>query len=115
MHSNLSDEDKGALLSLPFVRKTFGKDAYIVREGQEASECCLILRGLAFRQKVLRSGSRQIISFHVPSEFVDLQNGLLGIADHSVQALDRAEIAAIPRELDRSRGPEPRSPAGNVD
>ena len=94
---HLSDEDRQALLSLPFARRTFGKDSYIVREGQETTDCCLLLKGMAFRQKLLRDGSRQIISFHVPSEFVDLQNGLLGIADHNVQSLNRADVALIPR------------------
>jgi CRP-like cAMP-binding protein len=97
-HVQLTGEDCQALLSLPFTRKSFGKDAYIVREGQETSECCVLLRGMAFRQKLLRDGSRQIISFHIPTEFVDLQNGLLDVADHSVQSLARAEIAAIPRD-----------------
>jgi len=97
-HAKLSRDDVEALLSLPFTRKTFGKDAYIVREGQKAVECCLLLRGLAFRQKLLRDGSRQIISFHIPTEFVDLQNSLLGVADHSVQSLFRAECALIPRD-----------------
>ena len=96
-HSDLSPDDATALLSLPFVRKTFGKDAYVVREGQLAKECSVLLRGMAFRQKVLRDGSRQIISFHIPSEFVDLQNGLLDIADHSVQSLNNSEFALIPR------------------
>jgi CRP-like cAMP-binding protein len=31
-------------------------------------------------------------------DVVDLQNSLLGVADHSVQALTQAEIASIPRE-----------------
>ena len=31
------------------------------------------------------------------SEFVDLQNGLLAVADHSVQTLTDAEVAFIPR------------------
>jgi CRP-like cAMP-binding protein len=97
-HAKLSRDDVEALLSLPFTRKNFGKDAYIVREGQKAVECCLLLRGLAFRQKLLRDGSRQIISFHIPTEFVDLQNSLLGVADHSVQSLYRAECAMIPRD-----------------
>lgn len=96
-HGQLTEHDMRALLSLPFTRKTFGKDAYLVREGQLTSECCLLLRGIAFRQKLLRDGSRQIISFHITTEFVDLQNGLLGVADHSVQSLNRSEIAAIPR------------------
>ena len=84
-------------MSLPFTRRTFGKDAYIVREGEHATECSVILQGMAFRQKLLRDGARQIISFHIPTEFVDLQNGLLATADHSVQSLNRALVAAIPR------------------
>jgi CRP-like cAMP-binding protein len=93
----MSDDDRAALMSLPFTRRTFGKDAYIVREGEHATECSVILQGMAFRQKLLRDGARQIISFHIPSEFVDLQNGLLATADHSVQSLNRAVVVAIPR------------------
>ena len=94
----------------PFTRKNFGKDAYIVREGQQVSECALLLKGFAFRQKLLRDGSRQIISFHIPSEFVDLQNSLLGVADHSVQSLNRCEVALIPRSRTARSSPT-RSPA----
>jgi CRP-like cAMP-binding protein len=96
-HAALSTDDRNAILGLPFTRKAFGKDAYIVREGQRTTDCCLLLRGFAFRQKLLTDGSRQIISIHIPTEFVDLQNGLLGVADHSVQSLDRCEVAVIPR------------------
>ena len=96
-HSRLSASDKDAIFALPFVRKSFGKDAYIVREGQQATECTLLLKGFAFRQKLLRDGGRQNISFHIPSEFVDLQNGMLGVADHNVQSINRSEMAAVPR------------------
>ena len=68
-----------------------------MREGEEATECAVLLQGMAFRQKLLRDGARQIISFHIPTEFVDLQNSLLGKADHSVQSLNRAVFASIPR------------------
>jgi CRP-like cAMP-binding protein len=96
-HSRISADDRTAILGLPASRRTFGKDGYLVREGQEATECALLLRGFAFRQKLLRDGSRQIISFHIPGEFVDLQNALLGIADHNVQSVNRTEAAMIPR------------------
>jgi CRP-like cAMP-binding protein len=56
----------------------------------------LLLDGLAFRQKVVRDGKRQIISIHIPGEFVDLQNNLLSDADHSVQSLSKVEAAVIP-------------------
>jgi len=73
-YAKLSPEDCSALINLPFTRRAFHKEAYLVREGQEVSECSLLLSGFAFRQKLLRNGSRQIISIHIASEFVDLQN-----------------------------------------
>jgi CRP-like cAMP-binding protein len=96
-HSDLSPDDQTALFALPFTRKRFGKDVYMVREGERTTDCSLLLRGFAFRQKLLSNGSRQIISIHIPTEFVDLQNGLLGVADHNVQSLDGSEAAIVPR------------------
>ena len=92
----LSPDDRNALLALPFTRKSFAKDSYIVREGQPAAECALLLSGFAYRQKLVHDGGRQIISIHIPTEFVDLQNSLLGVADHSVQSLGPSEVALVP-------------------
>lgn len=105
-YAPLSPSDCSALLSLPFTRRSCTKDSYLVREGQEASECALLLSGFAYRQKLLRNGARQIISFHIPTEFVDLQNSLLAVADHSVQCLNACEVAIIPRRalLDLAEG-----------
>ena len=96
--TKLTAEDREAILSLPFTRHIFGKDQYMVREGQEARECAVLLRGFAFRQKSLRDGGRQILSFHVPTEFVDLENVMLAKADHNVQSVNRTEVALIARE-----------------
>ncbi|NUR45484.1 MAG: Crp/Fnr family transcriptional regulator [Sphingomonas sp.] len=68
----------------------------MVREGQRTTDCSLLIKGFAFRQKLLSDGGRQIISIHIPTEFVDLQNGLLGTADHNVQSLDGSEAAIVP-------------------
>src|SRR6185437_9639427 len=45
--------------------------------------------------KVTGNGGRQILSVHMPGEFLDLQNCLLGVADHNVQTLTRAEVAIV--------------------
>lgn len=106
-YTQLDSGDRDAMLSLPFTTKSFAKDSYLVREGSHVSDCSLLLNGFAFRQKLLRNGSRQIISIHIPTEFVDLQNSLLGVADHSVQSLGQCEAAIIPRraliELQQTR------------
>jgi len=95
----LSNDDKTAVAGLGWSRKQFQRDAYLAREGEPTSVCTLLLDGLAYRQKILSDGSRQIISFHIAGEFLDLQNCLLEVADHNVQALTRCNIAVVPKEL----------------
>jgi CRP-like cAMP-binding protein len=94
--SPLGEEDRAALLSLPHNVKKLAAGAHIIRDGDPADNCCLLLSGFAYRYKITGEGGRQIISFHVAAEFVDLQNSLLGVADHSVQMLTDAEVALIP-------------------
>lgn len=95
---SLSDEDKRAVMDLPWQRRIFGREAYLAREGEPTKICSLLLDGLAFRQKLVSDGSRQIISFHIPGEFLDLQNCMLKIADHNVQALSRCTVAIVNKE-----------------
>jgi CRP-like cAMP-binding protein len=95
--ANLDEEDREALLSLPFRTKVFEPSSYLVREGRRSEECTLILEGFAYRQKLAVNGNRQILAVHVPGDFVDLEGALLNVADHNLQALTRCEVAAIPR------------------
>lgn len=92
----LDEDDRRALLSLPYRLMTVEPHQYIVREGMAAVESCLIVSGLAYRQKSTIDGSRQILSLHIPGDFVDLEGALLRTADHNVQALTRSEIAMVP-------------------
>jgi CRP-like cAMP-binding protein len=94
--SPLGQADREALLSLPHTLRKLAAGAHVVRDGEPAELCCLLLSGFAYRYKITGEGGRQIISFHVAAEFLDLQNSFLGIADHSVQMLTDAEIALIP-------------------
>jgi CRP-like cAMP-binding protein len=96
-----SAEDRAALLALPYVLKTIEAQSYIVRDGDQPSHSCLLRSGFVFRHKIVANGARQIVSIHMAGDMVDLQNSLLGTADHNVQALTRAELAFIPREAIR--------------
>ena len=103
----LGEDDRGAIRALPFVYKTMEPAGYIVREGEPPKMCALLLSGFAYRHKVTGDGQRQIISVHMPGEFLDLQNSFLEVADHNVQTLTRCDIAAVPvpalRELAANR------------
>jgi CRP-like cAMP-binding protein len=92
----LSDDDRRAVAELPFTRRTFSRDSYLVREGEPPVSCHLILSGFAYRQKLVSNGTRQIISVHIPGELIDAQNMLLPVADHNVQSLGRSEMALVP-------------------
>ena len=96
--SELSNADRAALLGLPHIVKSFENQHYIVRERDRATHSCLMLSGFSVRHKIVAGGLRQIVSIHMKGEMVDLQNSLLGYADHSVQMLTRGEVAMIPRE-----------------
>lgn len=90
-------EDETALLALPFSFKALEPGNYLVRQGERADFACVLLSGFAYRQKVVGDGGRQIVALQIPGDAVDLQNSLLKIADHSVQALTAVTIARIPR------------------
>ena len=95
--SPLTEADRGSLLALPHSVRTGPGGSHLVRDGDAPEQCSLLLSGFAYRYKITGEGARQIISLHIAGEFVDLQNSLLGVADHSVQALTEATIAFVPR------------------
>ncbi|MEA1013543.1 Crp/Fnr family transcriptional regulator [Sphingosinicella sp. LY1275] len=99
--AGFTPDDKEALLALPHTLKTIEPAGYIVRDGDVATHSCLLRTGFVYRHKIVAEGARQIVSIHMAGDMVDLQNSLLGVADHNVQALTRCEVAFIPREAVR--------------
>lgn len=92
----LGPDDRAAVRALPFHCRTLEPASYLVREGEPPEMCALLLTGFAYRHKVTGNGERQIMSVHMPGEFLDLQNSFLEVADHNVQMLTRCDIAAVP-------------------
>jgi CRP-like cAMP-binding protein len=94
----LDEAEQQALLALPHKVEEVLPNKHLVREGEKPTRSCLLLEGFAFRHKVLVDGARSISAIHMKGDVVDLQNSLLGTADHSVQTLTRCRVAFIPRE-----------------
>ena len=87
----LDDSDREALFGLPFHTKMVEAGRYLVREGSPTEESALLLSGFAVRHKLTADGDRQIVSVHIPGDFVDLEGSLLKVADHNVQTLTGVE------------------------
>jgi len=93
--SKLGDDDRAALRSLPFRYGHAVAGQQLVLEGSQPTECCVLLSGYAFRYKATYDGKRQILSFHVAGDILDLQQMKLSVADHSVEAMTPADIAWV--------------------
>ncbi len=92
----LTDTDERAILALPHRVERVEARTNLVREGSCPHECCLLVEGFAARNKLANDGGRQIISFHIAGDILDLQHLFLERADHNVQALTSASVLWIP-------------------
>ena len=99
--AKLDERDRKALLALPYRLQTIEPSVYVIREGERPDRSCLLVSGFAYRHKVTAEGARQIVSVHIPGDFLDLDGALLNISDHNVQALTRCEMAFFPRSAIR--------------
>jgi CRP-like cAMP-binding protein len=99
--AEFDEADEQAVLALPYEIKEIQPQHYIVRERDRPTHSCVMLSGYSFRHKLVGTGLRQIVSIHMKGDLVDLQNSLLGVADHSVQTLVRSQVAMIPRDAVR--------------
>lgn len=99
--ARLDAEDEQALLDLPHRILMVRKRQSLVSEREVVSHCWLLLSGFCARYKIVGNGGRQIVSIHMMGDMVDLQNALLGVADHGVQALTECQMAKIPIEAIR--------------
>ena len=92
----LDPDDRAAIEHLPFNIESVPQGRYLVREGEPAAQCCLLVEGYACRHKTTRRGGRQIVSFHMRGDLLDLQSLLFAVADHSIQTITAATVAWIP-------------------
>ena len=92
----LNDEEQRAVLDLPHTVRTLKGHQFVVWDGDRPQHTCLLLSGFAIRQKLAGTGARQILSIHMKGDLIDLQNSLLGLADHNVQMITDGTVALIP-------------------
>jgi CRP-like cAMP-binding protein len=68
-----------------------------LREGSQSDHLYSVLRGWAFRYKVLDDGRRQILNYALPADMVGLQGTLMREMQHSVEALTPVVLCVFPR------------------
>jgi CRP-like cAMP-binding protein len=91
----LSRAARESFLHLPIQVRSHEANYDILREGEEPTHSCLVGSGLVSRFKTLRNGSRQIVSFHLPGDMVDLQSSLLLTADCGFRSHTPVQIGRV--------------------
>lgn len=92
-HATLTTADAAALRSLPFETKTLSTDEDIVSQGDEPEVAVFVISGMLGRYHTLANGDRQYLAFHLTADMPDVQSVFLRVMDHSLCAMNAAEIA----------------------
>jgi CRP-like cAMP-binding protein len=94
----ISDEDVEAIHALPVSVRDYPAEHAVARDGERATDCCLIIEGFCIRSKTITDGKRQILSIHIPGEIPDLMGLFLRVMDHDLSTLTACKLGLISHE-----------------
>lgn len=94
----LTGEERGLLEGAITEVREFEPRKTIIEAGERVSISTILLDGILSRYIDDRKGLRQLVSVHVPGEFVDLHAYPMRRLDHSVGTLTAVTIAIVPHE-----------------
>jgi CRP-like cAMP-binding protein len=94
--SNLSAEERQAILNLPFVPAQARPNHDFVKQGQVLTHSCFVLDGVVGSFKQDRDGNRQIVSVFINGDMVDLHSAVVSEAPSALQALTSTTILQVP-------------------
>jgi CRP-like cAMP-binding protein len=95
---NFTEDELRGLQQLEEPRQKVEAYTELTFEGQERQDCYVLLEGWAAGYKLLPDGTRQIINFSVPGDFLGLRSFLLRTADHSVVTLTEAWVSQFEQQ-----------------
>jgi CRP-like cAMP-binding protein len=90
----LSPSDHEALRSLKVSERVLSNRELICREGDIATHCTIVLSGFVARYKIVRD-REQILCFHVPGDFPDLQTLQLPVLDHNIVSIGPTRVGQV--------------------
>jgi CRP-like cAMP-binding protein len=95
-HSSLPSSDERAIRKLLHPRvSAVTRGADILRQGDHPHVAVMVISGMLARYHTTMNGERQYLSLHISGDLPDLQSIFLGTMDHSLCALEDAQIASF--------------------
>ena len=93
----LTNTELTALDELHNRRRRYVAERDVIFEGQKDQSVYVLAAGWVASYKVLSDGTRQIVDFQIPGDFLGLRSVLLRTSDHNVEPVTRIEASEIPK------------------
>lgn len=91
----LSRKEMSALDRLHGRRKVFPAGRDMVHEGQKNQSAYIVASGWVCSYKNLANGSRQIVDFQIPGDFLGLRSVLFRTSDHNIEPITNVEASVV--------------------
>jgi CRP-like cAMP-binding protein len=91
----LSETDLDTLARFYQRRRRFQVGHAMIHEGQANASAFILAKGWACSYKILPDGTRQILDFQIPGDFLGLRSILFRTADHTIEAVTRIEASEV--------------------
>jgi CRP-like cAMP-binding protein len=92
--AGISDQDRAALAALPHTIRTLSDRDCLLKEGDAADRCVILISGFLYRRKIIGDRS-QILSLHVPGDIPDLMTLYLPVMDHDLCSVGPSTVALV--------------------
>jgi CRP-like cAMP-binding protein len=91
----LSDKEMAVLEHLHQRRRSFVAGRDLVHQGQSEQAAYILASGWVCSYKIQADGSRQIVDFQIPGDFLGLRSVLLRTSDHSFEPIVDIQAAEV--------------------
>lgn len=91
----LSDKDLLTLDRLHQRRRKFVAGVDLVHQGQADQSAYILAKGWVCSYKILPNGTRQIVDFQIPGDFLGLRSVLFRTADHNIEPVTLVEASEV--------------------
>ena len=92
---HLSQDDLSVLSDVYRRRRSFAVGRDMIHQGQADQAAYILASGWACSYKILPGGSRQIVDFQIPGDFLGLRSVLFRTSDHNVEPVTRIQASVV--------------------
>ncbi len=94
----LDETELATLENLHNRRRRYVAARDVVYEGQRDQSAFILAKGWVASYKLLPDGTRQIVDFQIPGDFLGLRSVLLRTSDHNIEPVTKIEASEVHKE-----------------